>query len=339
MIVMNTITFYDTSETDKQQLQNYLDDAECEIKYFSEPISVENVDPNAEVISIFVTSNFTVEMLKQAPKLKLIVCRSTGFNNVNLAACAKHGVTVTNVPSYGENTVAEYAFTLLLGLSRKLIPTVQEVNFAQIDHSKLHGFDLAGKTIGIIGMGRIGQHSARIAKGFDMEVIACDPFPNAEKAKEIGYTYVTKTELAKRSDVICLHAFYCPENHHMIDETFLKHVKPSAVLINTARGELVDTAALVEALGQNRLAGAGLDVIEGEDLLETEHDIPLLGHHINTNRLKQSLYINILEKLPNVILTPHNAYNTIEAIGRINKTAVDNILAFQKGTTQNEVKA
>jgi D-lactate dehydrogenase len=339
MIIMITLTFYDTSEIDKQQLQNNLEGTECSAKFIQESISTDNVDPATEVLSVFVPSDVTREIIEKMPKLKLIVCRSTGFNNIDLEAAKKHKITVTNVPTYGENTVAEYAFMLILALSRKLVPTLQEVNSARIDHDLLHGFDLAGKTMGIIGMGRIGQHTARTAKGFGMEVVAFDPFPNEDKAKEIGYTYASLEELAAKSDVISLHAPCTKENMHVVGKDFLAKVKPTTILINTARGELVDTEALISALYEKRLAGAGLDVVEGEELEDIDHEIPLLGHGSNDNLVKLSAYINILEKMPNVILTPHNAYNTAEAIGRINKTSTDNILRFLKGEIANEVKA
>jgi D-lactate dehydrogenase len=314
-----------------------LQDSGHDVQFVSEPLDESNV-VDAEVLSVFVSSTVSKAVLDKMPSLKLIACRSTGYNNIDFATTTVRGIAVVNVPTYGEHTVAEYAFTLILALSRKLLPTHKAVLEAQIEPPKLQGFDLVDKTFGIIGAGRIGQTAARIAKGFGMQVLASDPFPNQAKADEIGFELADLERVLRESDIVSLHAPYTPENHHLITAERLALMKPTALLINTARGELVDTKALLEAVQAKRLAGVGLDVMEGEKLLDVDEEILLLRREqIPADQLTFSVELNILEKLPNVVLTPHNAFNTVEAIQRINQTTVDNITGFLAGKTINAV--
>ncbi len=335
---MAYITFYDCTETDKQQITNGLKGTDHHWDFIDGEIGFDNLKPDSEVISTFVSSAVTAEMIEKLPKLKLIACRSTGFNNIDLAAAEQRGVIVTNVPTYGEYTVAEYSFALLLHLSRAIGPAVQAVqNHKAAEPAKLRGFDLHGKTIGIVGTGKIGQQIARIANGFNMHVVAYDLFPKDELATDFHFTYVGLDELLSNSDIISLHVPYSPENHHFIDESKLRQMRPSAIILNTARGELIDTKALLEALKDKRLAGAGLDVLEGEKLLDTDEELQLLRSDLKPSMLKLDADIHELAKLPNVIITPHNAYNSIEAVDRINQTTCQNIIKFWYGETPNKV--
>lgn len=337
---MASIIIYDSTETDRTQLGELLGASEHDCEYIEDEISVDNIKPDAEIISVFVTSTVSRELIDKMPKLRLIALRSTGFNNVDMAAAKERGVAVVNVPSYGEHTVAEFAFTLILALSRKLLSAIQAVENADVDQPALRGFDLNGKTIGIVGAGRIGRRAAEIAKGFGMEVLAFDPFPNEEAASKIGYKHVELPELFANSDVISIHAPYTPENHHLVNKELLTNCKPSAILVNTARGELLDSSALIEALKEAKLAGAGLDVLEGEGLLDIDEELLLLRQsQASRDALRFSVELRILEKMPNVILTPHNAFNTEEAVRRINETSAQNILDFAKGTVTNQVEA
>ncbi len=337
---MAQITFYDVSQIDRQQLEALLrDHPEHSTRYVVESISDQNINPDAEVISVFVTSSVNDALMAKMPNLKLIACRSTGFNTIDLDAAKARNIKVVNVPTYGENTVAEYAFTLILALTRKLFDTKSAVNSSRIDPSELTGMDLSGKTIGIVGMGHIGAHMAKIAKGFDMNVIAYDPKQNIELAKEVGFTYKSLDELIRSSDIVSIHVPYMPATHHLINDTLLRSAKRGQVLINTARGEIIDTKALVQALQSKTIAAAGLDVIEGEKLLNINEELLLLRRDkIPFEMLEESMEINILKTMSNVIITPHNAYNTSEAIKRINRTTVDNIIAFLDDKPTNEVK-
>jgi D-lactate dehydrogenase len=262
---MAKIYFYDSTDLDKQQLSEALIGTDHNWEYVSEKISIGNCRADAEVISVFVTSTVSREMIDFMPNLKLIACRSTGFNNIDFDATKEHGITVVNVPTYGEATVAEYAFTMLLALNRRL-PKVLEAENEQVNTQELIGHDLQGKVFGVIGTGHIGQKALRIAKGFSMETIAYDSFAKNELQDEIGFKYVSLEELLGRADVVSLHVPYLPTTHHIINADTLKMMKPGSILINTARGELVDTRSLIEYLDNGHIGGAAIDVVEGEKL-------------------------------------------------------------------------
>lgn len=333
------ITFYDVSPVDRRQLEALFEKQAAHCRYVVDTLSERTINPDSQIISVFVTSTVTAELMDKMPKLKLIACRSTGFNNVDLEAAEERNITVVNVPTYGENTVAEYAFTLILALSRKLFATRTAVNSAHIDPAELIGIDMNGKTIGIVGMGHIGVHVARIANGFGMNVMAFDPHEDKDLAKNEHFTYASLDKLMSACDIITLHVPYLPATHHLISKDLLKKAKKGLILINTARGEIVDTKALIAAIHNKTVSAAGLDVIEGEKLLNVEEEILLLRRdEIPAEMLQESMEISVLKTLPNVIVTPHNAYNTTEAIQRINDTTADNIHKFIADKKQNVIK-
>jgi len=336
---MAKIVFYEASETDKVQLTEGLKGTDHHWVFESEPLNVETVDPDAEVVSVFVgRSQVTANLMDSMPKLRLIATRSTGFDHIDLEAATSRNIVVVNVPSYGENTVAEHAFTLLLALARHLPQTLETTKEGIYAPTELSGFDLKGKVLGIIGMGRIGQHSARIGRGFGMQVIGFDLFEKPEIAEEIGFKYVPLEKLLAASDIITLHAPLTPENVHLIKAESLAEMKPGSILINTARGELIDTHALIAALENGHLAGAGLDTIEGERFLNEQIEI----NTVLDNKTTKEALINLAEtetllRMPQVVITPHSAYNTVEAVGRINTITTDNIAKFWYGETPNKV--
>jgi D-lactate dehydrogenase len=230
------------------------------------------------------------------------------------------------VPSYGENTVAEYAFALILALSRKIYDSydrIRETGSFNLDG--LRGFDLKGKTLGVVGTGRIGKNVIRIAKGFEMEVIAYDPYPDDKTAQAMGFRYVSLEELLTQSKVVSLHVPLLPETTHLINDKTLELMAPDSFLINTARGGVVDTQALVRAIKAGQLAGAALDVLEEEGVVKDELSFLTSSAPAKSPDLKTVLANHILIDLPNVIVTPHNAFNTKEALERIMDTTVDNI--------------
>jgi D-lactate dehydrogenase len=278
-------------------------------------------------------------MIDSLPKLRLIACRSTGFNNIDLQTAAERDITVVNVPTYGESTVAEYAFTLLLALMRK-IPEVLQSENEQLYQPGLLGKDLFGKTIGVIGSGHIGQYAIKIANGFSMNVIAYDAFPKNELQETLNFKYVSLDELLAQSDIVTIHAPYLPATHHLINAERIANMKQGAILVNTARGEIVDTGALVESLTSHHLGGAVIDVIEGEVLLNHQEEVALLrSQEIKSELLRHSVEISLLKKMPNVIISPHNAFNTIEAVQRINGTTAQNIIDYWYGNAPNKVVA
>ena len=255
---------------------------------------------DATVISIFVNSRITADILAQLPSLKLIVTRSTGFDHIDGAAAAQAGIAVTNIPAYGPRTVAEYTFALILALSRKIVGDRHGM-----------GFDLQGKTIGIVGTGRIGQSAAQLARGFDMNVLAYDVFQDKAAAEQIGFSYVALDALLAESDIVSLHVPRTKDTENLINLRNISKIKKGALLINPARGEVIETAAIEQGLREGIFSGAGLDIVAGDD--------------------------SALAKMPNVILTPHNAYHTVEAVAHIAKTAIENIAAFAGGKMQNKV--
>jgi D-lactate dehydrogenase len=334
---MALIVFYDTTELDKQQLTNALSETDHHWDYVDEKIAIDNLNPDAEIVSIFVSSTITREMIEAMPKLTLICCRSTGYNNVDLMAAKEHGVSVVNVPVYGNTTVAEYAFTLLLALTRKL-PEVLESEHEPFILRELTGHDLAGKTFGVIGTGHIGQRALSIARGFSMRTIAYDVFPKDGLEDELGFSYVPLEQLLSEADYVSVHVPYNRHTHHFMNHERLSAMKPGAVLVNTARGALVDTRALVELLDNGHLGGAALDVVEGEQLLNYEEEMALLAAgETSEDTMRHSVEISALKKMPHVIVSPHNAFNTVEAIGRINGTTAQNIIDFYNGHLPNQV--
>jgi D-lactate dehydrogenase len=289
-------------------------------------------DPDMEVLSVFVKSHVGAKEMDQFPNLKFIATRSTGFDHIDLEEAKARGIVVSNVPTYGENSVAEMAFALLLALSRRVYDgykqVVEESNFSP---KGLTGFDLKDKVLGVVGTGHIGSYAIRMGNGFGMEVIAFDPYGNEELAKELGFRYVdTLDELFGQSDVITLHVPHNEHTHHMINMESIGKIKKGAVLLNTARGPVVETMALVKALEEGILAGAGLDVLEEENFMLDE--TALLREDMPTSESLRNVLANqYLIDHPRVIVTPHNAFNTTEALHRILDTTVENIEGFVKG--------
>ncbi len=289
----------------------------------------------AEVIAIHVASTIGPVQLKYFPKLKHIACRSTGYDAVDIAAATKRGIIVTNIPSYGEHTVAEYAMLLVLSLLRRLPDTIEAVREGEITASELTGTELFGKTLGVIGTGRIGERMIQIGRGFGMRVIAHDLFPDYARSIELGFEYCVLNDVLAQADILSLHLPATKQNKHLINARALERMKHTAILINTSRGSLVHTGALIKALTEKKLAGAGLDVVEGEQFLELEEELHLIAEKRTLPaEIKQ---LEILRSLPNVVLTSHNAYNSAEALQRIRETTRNNIQAAYEGRPINVV--
>jgi D-lactate dehydrogenase len=236
---MALIYFYDSTELDKEQLSGALYGTDHHWEYVEEKIEPANCNPETEVISVFVTSTVSREVIEALPKLRLIACRSTGFNNIDFEAANERGIAVVNVPTYGDATVAEYAFAMLLALQRKL-PSVIEAENGQFSQEQLRGHDLHGKTFGVIGTGHIGQKALEIACGFSMQTLAYDVHQDSALASLKNFQYVDLDHLLETADVVSLHVPYMPATHHILNHERLQKMKPGAILINTARGELID---------------------------------------------------------------------------------------------------
>lgn len=310
-----------------------------EVIFVEEPLTSQNASKagDAEAVACFIYSQINDDLLSKLQNLKLLVTMSTGFEHIDAVACKKRNVIACNVPSYGEHTVAEHAIALLLALTKKIVPSVERTKKGDFSLDGLRGSDLHGKTMGIIGTGKIGKNTAKLSKAFGMRVIAFDRFPDNEFAKKEGISYVLFDDLLSDSDFISLHAPETPETKHMINSNNVRKIKPGCFLINTARGSLIETEALLIGLKEGILAGAGLDVLEEEYAIREEMELLHEQYHKKFD-VKTLLEEHILLEQPNVIVTPHNAFNTNEALMRILDTTVDNINAFLAGVPRNVIK-
>jgi len=334
---MTEIVFFEAQKGDRQYYKKHLKSRR--LHFSADPLGSANISgfEAAAVICVFIHSIVSAENLSRFPGLQLVATRSTGFNHVDLAYCSAHNITVCNVPVYGENTVAEHTFALLLSLSRNLHRAYMRTIRENSSLSGLQGFDLAGKTIGVVGAGRIGLHVIKIARGFNMEVLATDPNPNPLLAEVLQFCYLPLDDLLGRSDIITLNAPLNKQTRHMINRQNIHKIKKGALLINTARGELIETEALLEALNTGILSGAGLDVLEGEELFAEEEKLfnPGLPREILSTMLKNHLLLN----REDVVITPHIGFFSREAVARIREITAGNINCFLSGHSQNTVKS
>lgn len=336
---MVKILFFDVRDNEIEPLTAF-----CQGKYefqllsetLEEKTQLTDEMKQAEVLSFFTFSRVTKEVLQQFPNLKLIALRCVGFNQVDIDYCKEHNIQVVNSFGYGNVTVAEFAFGLMLDVMRKISRSYMNLKNDHLNRDVYMGFELKDKTIGIIGTGAIGSEVIRIAKGFGMNVLAYDIFPKEALTEKYGVKYVDLEELLKESDIVSLHAPLTENNFHLIDEEKIKLMKPTATIVNTARGELIDTKALYSALSENRIFGAGLDVLEAENML-TKPDPILDFDYLTDDYIRQTLVNERLLKLHNVAVTPHIAYNTKEAQDRILSITMNNITSFFEGNVTNSV--
>jgi len=252
--------------------------------------------------------------------VRLLALRSAGFNHVDLDAAERLGLTVARVPAYSPHAVAEHALALLLALNRQIYRAYNRVREGNFALDGLIGFDLHGKTVGVVGTGKIGATFAQIVHGLGCEVLALDPYPNPE-LRDVA-SYVPRDELLARSDVVSLHCPLTPETHHMIDDAALDRMREGVTLINTSRGQLIDTRAVIEALKRGRIGRLGLDVYEEEGDLFFE-DL--------CNRVIRDDVFSRLLTFPNVLITGHQGFFTEEAMQNIAETTLANVRAFETG--------
>lgn len=316
------IAFFEISEFEKRAFEEKL--SKNELLFFDK--TIQEIDINkfidCEVLCVFVHSEVNQDLLKNLTNLKLICTRSTGIDHIDSEYCKAQNIPIKNVPFYGENTVAEHTFALILSLSRKIHKSYIRSIQGNFSINGLQGFDLENKTIGIIGGGRIGLHVARIAKGFGMHVRIYDIHQDNFLAELINFKYISLDELLKTSDIVTLHIPLNKHTKYIINENSLKSFKSGSILINTSRGALIETKALIEALKVGRLSGVGLDVIEGEELLIEEN--------IFNSPIEKAAKLIVESKQlldnENVVLTPHNAFNSVEAVNRIIDTTISNLI-------------
>ncbi|TXH01274.1 MAG: hydroxyacid dehydrogenase [Candidatus Moraniibacteriota bacterium] len=329
------IAFFEIQKWEEESLKKRFEGHQ--LSFFERTIEAGDLETlqECEVLSVFIYSQVTAEVIEKLSKLKLIVTRSTGFDHINIEAAKAKNIIVSNVPSYGENTVAEHTFALILALSRNVHKSHVRRLTGDFAIEGLQGFDLKGKTLGVIGAGKIGLHVIKIAKGFGMEVLAYDAFENRFLSEVLDFQYVPLHQLLERADIISLHTPYTKETHHLINQQNINLLKHGSILINTARGELVETDALISGLDQGILAGVGLDVLEGELLVREEKE--LLEGHTNSDELQTLAKDHALLSRDNVVYTPHIAFYSREALERILSTTIDNIECYAIGHCKNIV--
>lgn len=330
---MVKILFYDTKPYDKELFDEYNKEYGFEIKYLESKLNNETA-PLAvgyDAVCIFVNDiadKETLEKLKECG-VKLIVLRCAGFNNVDIANLPE-GLKVVRVPAYSPYAVAEHAAALLLSLDRKTYKSYQRTKKYNFTLNGLLGFDIHGKTIGVIGTGKIGKVFIQIMKGFGTEVLAYDVYKDEKAAEELGFKYVELDELYKNSDIISLHCPLTKENENMLNKESMKKMKDGVVIINTSRGKLINSNDLIKALSSGKIGGVGLDVFddEGDFFL---NDM--------SNSYYRSPELSILLSMPNVVITSHQAFFTKEALNKIGQVSMDNIKAFfETGDCENFVE-
>lgn len=321
---MATIALVELEPWEKEYLKKKL--TSHKLIFIDEKLNEKNAAKakEAEIAAVFIYSKLTKEVLEQLPNLKLITTMSTGFDHIDLKECTARGITVCNVPAYGDHTVAEHTFALLLAVTRRIVESVERTRSGRFEFEGLLGKDLHGKTLGVVGTGKIGRNSAHVGgEGFGMKVLAYDVIKNEEWAKECGVKYVPFETLLAESDVITFHVPLLPETRRMLNTKNISKVKKGAYIINTSRGGVIETQALIDGLNKGILAGVGLDVLEEEcdikEGMQPKTCSTLLSH-------------------PRAIITPHSAFYSVEALQRIMDTTTDNIAAFLDKKPTNIVK-
>lgn len=311
--------------------------------------ALEEVPDDAEVISISPECRVDRVFLEGHSVLRLITTRSTSLEHIDLDACRDRGVMVRNVASYGDHTVAEHTFALILAITRRLREALTMTRAKHFSYAQFRGIELSGKTLGVIGAGRIGRQTLRLGHAFGMRTLAYDMDPIMDVARELGFRYVPMEEIFRESDVIALHVPITPQLHHLLNAETFSQCKRGVIIINTAQGGLIDTEALIEALDAGIVAGAGLDVLEDERVMRASA-ASIISNEIARNvrescarkppdvgRLGQLLSVmhnSALLSRANVVFTPHVAFNTTEAMHRINRCTVEHIRACEAAKFQ-----
>ncbi|PTB94395.1 hydroxyacid dehydrogenase [Marinobacter sp. B9-2] len=309
-----------------------------EVVFTDEELGTGNVGlyRDADIISPFVHSALNHSVLECFEHLQFVATRSTGYDHIDLDYCTRNSIPVSNVPVYGDQTVAEHVFALLLAISHKIPEAINRTRKGDFSQKGLQGFDLQGKTLGVIGTGSIGKRVVEIAQGFRLNVLACDPRPDDVFADRYGVSYVDLDRLLEQSDVVTLHVPGSKSAKHLLSDREFARMKRGVVLINTARGSIVDTQALLFALADGKVSAAGLDVLPDEPSIREEAE--LIRSFFDKKHDLETLFANhVLQHMRNVIVTPHSAFNTKEAVERILTTTGENIVGFIEGAPRNLV--
>lgn len=329
---MVKIAFFDTKEYDKKLFDEYNKNYGYDITYFESTLNTETapLTKGYDAVCIFVHDKIdehTFNILEENG-VKLVALRCAGFNNVDLEH--KGNIRVVRVPEYSPYAVAEHAVALLLNVTRKLYKSYQRTRKYNFTLDGLLGFDIHGKTVGVIGTGKIGKVFIQIMKGFGTNVIAYDVYKDENASQELGFEYVGLDELFAKSDIISLHCPLTPETQNIINSDSIKKMKDGVVLINCSRGKLIDTNSLIKEMETGKIGGVGLDVYEDEDEFFLRD---------MTNSYKRDKNLSILLSMPNLIITSHQAFFTREALNKIASDTCQNIKEVFDGVEcKNELK-
>ena len=321
------VAFYDTKPYDKIWFEPMMNEYGYEVKFFDNKLNEDTavLSKGYDAVCIFVNDSATKDVINTLYKngVKIIALRCAGYNNVDFSA-AKDKITVVRVPAYSPSAVAEFAAALLLTVNRKTHKAYIRTKDSNFNINGLLGFDLSGKVAGIIGTGKIGQMFIDICKGFKMKVIAYDPYPN----KNLDIEYVSLDELFEKANIISLHCPLTKETYHIINEKVIKKMQDNVLIVNTSRGSLIDTTALIEGLKSKKIGGAGLDVYEEESDIFFED---------KSNEIIEDDELARLLAFPNVVMSSHQGFFTREAMQQIAMVTLENLANFEQNTIKNEV--
>ena len=322
---MLTVAFFDTKPYDREYFHRAADADQLTFRFHEFRLTKETATTaeGAQAVCVFVNDQLDATCVQQLwnAGVRMIALRCAGFNNVDLSFAKSLGVGVTRVPAYSPYAVAEHTIALLLSLNRRIHKAYNRVREHNFSLAGFVGFDLHGKTVGVVGTGKIGQITAQILRGFGARVIGYDPQPNLEWATSHEVEYVDFDELLSTSDVVSLHLPLTPQTHFLLNADSLAKMKPGAILLNTSRGKLINTAALIDALKSGRLGGVALDVYEEEEGLFFED---LSGEVLQDDELSRLL------TFPNVLVTAHQAFLTHEALTEIARVTTTNLVRYAK---------
>ena len=317
------IAFFSSKIYDKIYFNRY--NTYHELKYFENPLNAESVDltNGYDGVCVFVNDQLNAEVIAQlaARNIKIIALRCAGFNNVDLQAAQKHGIAVVRVPAYSPHAVAEHAVALIMTLNRKTHKAYNRVREGNFSLERLTGFDLYGKTVGVVGTGKIGEAFAFIMKGFGCKVLAYDIHPNPVLVGA-GIQFVELDELFAQSDIISLHCPLTPQTNRLINSKSLEKMKPNTMLINTSRGGLIDTKAVINALKNGKLGYLGIDVYEQE--------ADLFFNDFSESIIQDDMLMRLMS-FPNVLITAHQGFFTEEALTQIAQVTLQNLADFEQG--------
>lgn len=333
------IVFFETMPTEKESFEKLLGH-DHELVFVEGKLCLDDemisYGHDADIISVFVNCEVTKDVIDRLPNVKLITTRSMGYDHIDVEHAKAKNIKVGNVTTYASHPVAEFTIALMQAVTRKIYQAYNQLREGtDFDIRSLQGITLFEKTLGVLGTGRIGRQVIAIAKGFGMNIVAFDAFPNEDFAKELGFTYASLDEVLAQADIVTVHVPYLKDTHHLLNAEAFMRMKKGSYLINTARGEIVDSRALLGAIEDGTLAGAGLDVLEQERALKEERDVvltdrPDVDYELNTTN-------HILIDHPNVVVTPHIAFSTKEALNEIERVTAQTISNFISDTEQEYI--